>query len=155
MLEQNLLPTCFISGHQVPLSCHPLMLSIPGFEVVVLGSGHHSSSLLRMVSLVLPLGFPFPNISSLSGCWDPLDLCRQLWGREGSADGAPAIPLPGSVSHPCRAGTLNVAMVIKAHSLQLPRKRSTPQIRYTTYGPVNFPKRSLFVRFKQGFMLHP
>lgn len=102
--------------------------------------------------------FPFPkHLFALwcAGCWDPLDLCRQLWGREGSADGAPAVPLPGSVSHPCRAGTLNVAMVIKAHSPQLPRKRSTPQIRYTSYGPVNFPKRSLFVRFKQGFMLHP
>lgn len=89
------------------------------------------------------------------GSSDPLDLYRRLWGREGRTGDAPVVPLPGSVSHPCAAGTLNVVMVIKARSPQLPWKRSTPQIQNTTYGPVNFPKCSLFVRFKQGFMSRP
>lgn len=97
----------------------------------------------------------FPHSRHPFGSSDPLDLCRRLWGREGRAGSASVVPVPGSISPPRAAGTLNAVMVIKACSPQLPRKRSTPQMQNTTYGPVNFPKCSLFVRFKQGFMSRP
>lgn len=158
LYEQNLLPTCFISGHRVPLSsCHPLMLNIPGFEVVVLGGGRHPSSLPRMVIVVLPLGFPIPDMSLLSAVLvaqipsTSVGICGAERGAQANLLGPPAWPL----LCPCAAGTLNVAMVIKAHSPRLPRKRSTTQIQTTIYGPVIFPKCSLFVRFKQGFILRP
>lgn len=133
------------------------MPNIPGFEVVVLGGGRHPSSLPRMVIVVLPLGFPIPDMSLLSGVLvaqipsTSVGICGAERGAQADLLGPPAWPL----LCPCAAGTLNVAMVIKAHSPRLPRKRSTTQIQTTIYGPVIFPKCSLFVRFKQGFILRP
>lgn len=130
---------------------------IPGFEVVVLGGGCHPSSLPRMVIVVLPLDFPIPDMSLLSGVLvaripsNSVGICGAERGAQAVLLGPPAWPLLCR----CAAGTLNVAMVIKAHSPRLPRKRSTTQIQTTIYGPVIFPKCFLFVRFKQGFILHP
>lgn len=57
--------------------------------------------------------------------------------------------------HQSTAAALNIVVVIKVHSPLLPQKHSTPQIPNTTYSPVNFPKHSLFTRFKQGFVSQP
>lgn len=137
-------------------SHHPPMSSIPGFEVRVLGGGHHPSFLLRLDGLALPLGFPFftsvhPLVRRLLR---PPKRLQVALGPGGPYNHSSCRSPRLAASHTCccTVETLNAAAVIKARSPLLSRKRSTPQIPHTTYGPINFPKRSLFARFKQGLI---